>query len=65
MDFDDWNYLRDFWTPFLVFLTLLGVYFLLLGIALGGLVTALRKRERERAELFAHQQPGGREGPAR
>jgi hypothetical protein len=66
MSRDDWmEQLNSFWTPFLACLTLLGVYLLLLGIALAGLVTALRRRERERTELLARQQFDGREGPGR
>jgi hypothetical protein len=42
---DDGNVLRDFWTPLFVYLNLLGVYLLLLGIALAGLVSALKKRQ--------------------
>ena len=43
--------LRNFWTPLLTLLTLLGALLLFLGIALAGLVTALRNRERERARF--------------
>jgi hypothetical protein len=62
---EHWHDLRNFWTPFLAFLHLLGIYFLLLGIALAGLVTALRKRERERTEFLARQQRDGTEEPSR
>jgi hypothetical protein len=48
---DEYNEFREFWTPFFVFITLLGVYLIILGIALGGLVSALRKREVEKTRL--------------
>jgi hypothetical protein len=41
---DEYNEFREFWTPFFVYVTLLGVYLIILGIALGGLVSVLRKR---------------------
>jgi hypothetical protein len=37
--------LRHFWATFLAYTALLGVYLIILGIALAGLVSALRKRE--------------------
>ena len=44
--FMDWW--RNFWTPALTLLTLLGVLLIFQGIALAGLVTALKNRARER-----------------
>jgi hypothetical protein len=41
---DGENILRDFWTPLFVYSTLLGVYLIILGIALAGLVSALDER---------------------
>jgi uncharacterized membrane protein len=41
---------RNFWMPFWVFLTLLGVYLVFFGIALAGLFAAQRKRETSRNE---------------
>jgi hypothetical protein len=48
---DNYNEFREFWTPFFVYVTLLGVYLIILGIALGGLVSALRKREADRTKI--------------
>ena len=48
---DEYNEFREFWTPFFVFITLLGIYLIILGIALGGLVSSLRKRELERERM--------------
>jgi len=42
---DEYNHLRNFWMPLIVFSALLGVYLILLGVALAGLVSAQRKRE--------------------
>jgi cbb3-type cytochrome oxidase subunit 3 len=50
MDYEAFRALNDFWMPRFAFLALLGVYLIILGIGLAGLVTALRKRERERVE---------------
>jgi hypothetical protein len=40
--------LNESWTPYLAYLTLLGVCLILLGISLAGLVAALMNRNRER-----------------
>jgi hypothetical protein len=45
------EWLRNFRVTALAFAELLGVYFLILGIALAGLVTAQRKREREKRRM--------------
>jgi len=47
---DEYNELRNFWTPLLAGLLLLGVYLVILGIAIGGLVSAMRNRDREKAD---------------
>jgi hypothetical protein len=43
--------LRTFWTPLLTYLALLGVLLIFLGIGLAGLASAIRDRERKRAEF--------------
>jgi hypothetical protein len=46
---DGYNLLRNFWLPMFAYSLLLGVQLLLLGIALAGLGSALRRRSfRER-----------------
>jgi hypothetical protein len=45
------RFLRDLWTSLLVYLTLFGVLLIFLGIGLASWVSALRERERKRAEL--------------
>ena len=42
----DYNELRNFWTPFFAYVTLAGVYFILLGIALAFLASAARVGEK-------------------
>ena len=42
----DYDPLRQFWTPFFVYLLLLGVYLITLGIGLAGLASALRAHQR-------------------
>jgi hypothetical protein len=45
------EFLRNFWTPLLTLLTLLGVLLIILGTGLAGLVSALKHREEKRIEL--------------
>jgi hypothetical protein len=40
---DDYDHLRNFWTPLLAYSLLLGIQLLLLGIALAGFLSAWRK----------------------
>ncbi len=43
--------LKDFWTPFFAYWTLLGVELVILGVGLAGLVSVLRRRDsQERAD---------------
>jgi hypothetical protein len=41
------NVWRDFWAPLFTYLLLLGVYLIILGIALVGLVSVIRKHEQQ------------------
>ena len=45
MSMDYLDNARSFWFPFWTLLTLLGVYFVFLGIVLAGLVVAQKRRE--------------------
>jgi hypothetical protein len=42
---DGENVLRNFWTPLFVYSSLLGIYLIIFGIALAGLVAALNKQD--------------------
>ena len=44
---EDFGEILHFWRMVIVHLTLLGVYLVLLGVAVAGLVTALKRREDE------------------
>jgi hypothetical protein len=46
MYLDQYNHLRNFWVPLTAFSTLLGVYLIILGIGLGGLIQAKRNRSK-------------------
>lgn len=46
----EYDQFRRFWMPFWAYLGLIGVYLLILGVALAGLVTAMRAKERDRSD---------------
>ncbi len=56
--------LRNFWTPFLAFADLLGVYLVVLGIALAGLVSAQRQRAQQRDRLVDSSHAASEPGPS-
>jgi hypothetical protein len=41
--------LCEFWTPFVAYLSLLGVFLVILGIGLGGLASMVRSKEKKNA----------------
>jgi len=45
MYLDDYDHLRNFWMPLIAFSALLGVFLILLGISIAGLISAKRKRD--------------------
>jgi hypothetical protein len=45
------HFVEEFWIPFIGYLSLLGVLFIILGIGLAGLVSVLRSNERKPMDL--------------
>jgi uncharacterized membrane protein len=45
-----YEWLREFWTPFVAYLSLLGVLLIILGIGLAGLASLGKSKERKSAD---------------